>query len=177
MSMVARLAAALHAGVASPASIAGLHLAIKGRVVAAVADFLLGTPDPAVTRAPAVIDGWLAPKIAEVSQFPFVIIRPRTGTDTEQSADQNSTVDVDIIIGVYGDEDDTWFDVSFVLDALRADLGAAPSIAGTAFEQTGPLTWEIPEQQPRPQWFGVVKTKWTVPRARRVDARNPVQED
>lgn len=166
--------------VAAPGTLTALHGAIKARLALVAAAFpLLETESPTVKRAPNVIDGWLPPKPraednpAGALQFPFLIVRPRTGTDTEQSADQNATAAVDIVIGTFSDTDNGWLDVALLIDAIRADIGAAPAITGTAFEHTGPLTWEVLEQQPRPQWFGVVKTIWTVPRPQRVEARNP----
>jgi hypothetical protein len=161
--------------VAPPGTLTALHGAIKARMSIVAAAFpLLATKDPTVQRAPTVGDGWLPPKTAGADdQYPFLLVRPSGGTDTEQSADQNATADVDIVIGTFSDSDDGWLDVLLIIDAIRADLGAAPSIVGTAFEQTGPSTWQIPEEQPRPQWLGVVKTKWTVPRPQRVEARNP----
>jgi hypothetical protein len=54
-----------------------------------------------------------------------------------QGADENSTAVVQIVIGTYSDTDDGWLDVSLIIDAIRADLGAAPAIDGTAFEHVG----------------------------------------
>lgn len=165
--------AAAAANAAAPGTLVGLHEAIKARMAIVAAGFpLLETKTD--TRAPDVIDGWLPPKPgAEATQFPFLAVRPRSGVDSEQSADQNATARIDVIVGTYSDTDDGWIDVLLLIDAIRAELGAAPTIVGTAYEQTGPLTWEIPEEQPRPQWFGRVTTNWTLPRPRRVEARNP----
>lgn len=161
--------------VAAPAGVSALHGAIKARMAAVAALFPnLDTEDANTKQAPTVFDGWLPPRPKDgPPQFPCLLVRPRTGTDTEQSADENATAGVDIIVGVWSDTDDGWLDALLLIDAIRADLGAQPAINGTAFEQTGPLTWEIPEEQPRPQWFGKVKTNWTIPRPRRVEARNP----
>lgn len=154
------------------ATLAQLHGAIKARLAVVAAAFPLLETKTA-SRAPLVLDGWAPPKVTDAELFPYLIVRPRAGTDTEQSADENSTAAVDILIGTYSDTDDGWLDVMLLIDAIRADLGAAPAIDETAFEQTGPLTWEISELQPRPQWIGTVKTIWTLPRPRRVEARNP----
>jgi hypothetical protein len=153
--------------VAAPGTIMGLHAAIRQRLAAIGARFALETKVKDETNAPSVVDGWLPPKVGEADQFPFLIVRPRTGSDSEQGQDENATAGVDIIVGTYSDNDGGWFDVAILIDAIRADLGAAPAIAGTAYEHIGPLTWEIPEQQPRPQWFGTVHTNWQIPRPRR----------
>jgi hypothetical protein len=56
--------------------------AIKARMAAIAAAFwLLETKSPNVQRAPTVVDGWLPPKPgADAEQFPFMLVRPRTGT-------------------------------------------------------------------------------------------------
>lgn len=170
MSAEDRVAAA-QARAAGAAGIAALHLALKQRVQAVVAAFALETKDATVQRAPLVFDGWVPPKNED--QFPFVCVRPVSGQDSEQSADQDARAVFDLVIGTYSDTDDGWLDVVLLIDALRADLDAGPAIQGTGFEQTGALTWEVPREQPRPQWFGRVTTNWTIPRPRRVENRNP----
>lgn len=166
--------------VAGPGTIVGLHEAVKARMTAIAARFdgflieKINDADAGGARAPSVLDGWLPPKAnAGDKQFPFILVRPRQGTDTEQSAEQNATAQVDIIVGTWSDDDAGWLDVALVIDAIRQDLDEQPAIQATGFEQTGPLTWEIPEEQPRPQWFGKVHTVWTIPRPQRVEARNP----
>jgi len=179
MSTGSRYAAAVAAGAATPATLAALHGAIKGRLAVVAAAFpLMATKDDGVQRAPTVIDGWLPPKTnADALDYPFIIIRPNDGTDDPQGADQTSTAAVELVIGVYGDENETWLDLSILIDAIRADLGEEPTIAGTLFEHVGPLTWEIPREQTRPEWLATVKTIWNVPRPERVAARNPQPEE
>ncbi len=104
-------------------------------------------------------------------------MRPRTGSDAVQGAGQDATATVEIIIGTFLDEEDGWIEVVKIIDAIRIDLAAAPVLAATAFEQSGPLTWELLEEQARPQWLGKVTTIWTIPRPRRNESRNPTVED
>jgi hypothetical protein len=159
---------------AAPSSIMGLHLRLKERLeVVAAAYPLFETKTTA--RAPTVGDGWLETKDPEVEDFPFLLVRPKSGSDSSQASDENATATIDIIIGTYSDEVDGWLDVLNIIDAIRADLGAEPAIADTAYEQIGPLSWELLAQQPRPQWFGTVTTVWQIPRPRRVEARNPTE--
>ena len=159
---------------AAPSSIMGLHLRLKERIEAVAAGYPL-FPTKSGERAPTVIDGWLPPRESEVDQFPFMILRPKSGNDSAQAADENAVAVFDIIVGTYSDDDDGWLDVAILIDAIRADIGAAPAIVGTAYEHVGPLAWQIPEQQPRPQWFGTVTTVWQIPRPQRVEARNPTE--
>ncbi len=151
-----------------------LHEALKGRLAPVLArlDRLKTKSD--AQRAPALLDGWLPPKDLEV--FPFVIVRPRSGVDSVQGAEQDAKETIELIVGTYSDENDGWKDVLQVLQAIRQDLAAAPTIANTAFEHVGPLTWDIPEEQARPQWLGRATTIWQIPRPRRVEARNPTED-
>jgi hypothetical protein len=171
-----RLDAAIHAGAAAPNSLMGLHLKLKERLEAVAARFpLLETKGGA--RAPQVFDGWLPPRQNDADPFPFFLPRPVGGTDTEEGAEQYGSATVKIIVGTYSDTDDGWLDVQLLIDAIRTDILERPIIEGTAYQQTGALTWEIPEEQPRPQWFGTVTTIWTVPRPERVADRFPELED
>jgi hypothetical protein len=162
---------------AAASTITGLRMSIKERLALVAADFdTLGTKSGA-KRAPQIIDFMLPPKAGlDAEDYPFIAVRPRTGTDDAQAGDQKSVAIVDLEIGVYSDTDDGGADLEQVIDAIRADLAEVPIIAGTAFEHVGPLTWEIPFPQPRPQWLGVVTTQWLVPRPQRLPARNPTEE-
>lgn len=172
----ARLQAVSHRA-ASSGTLRALHEAIKARLEPLVASYCLLSTKTGGNRAPLVFDGWVPPKVTADQQFPFVIVRPRTGTDTPQEAEQRATANIEIIVGTYSDTDDGWLDVLDLIQAIRQDLDEAPTINGAPFEQTGPLTWEVPEEQPRPQWLGRVSTVWTIPRPRRAEALNPVGYD
>lgn len=158
---------------AAPQTLLGLHGAIKGRMAILAEGFWPLATKSGGERAPALVDGWLPPMTSpDVERFPFLIVRPHTGTDSEEGGQQDARAAFDLIIGIYKDADDGWMEVLQVIDALRLDLGAKPRIEGTGFEHTGPLTWELlapvdPFTSTRPQWFGVVTTNWTLPRPRR----------
>jgi hypothetical protein len=164
--------------------VAGLHAALKARMQSVVARYWhLETKTEDSPRAPEVVDGWLPPKTGDQDdRFPFVILRPRRGEDSPQAGDENARASIDIVVGTYSDSNDGWLDVLVLIDAIRDDLGTAPAIEGTAYEHVGPLSWDIPEQQTRPQWLGVITTNWNLPRPQRAEARNArdlrfVQED
>ena len=171
--MSARKEAAQHAGAARPATIVGLVDAFEARLAVVASRFpLLETKTD--VRSPSIVDGWLPPKPGgDAEQFPFLIVRPANGSDSEQNANENAVAVVKVIIGTYSDTDDGWRDVAMLIQAIRQDLDEAPAIDGTAFEHIGPLIWEIPEQQARPQWFGIVTANWQLPRPSRVEALNP----
>jgi len=171
MSSGERLDTAVEAGAVIGHTILGLHIALTKRMKAMAAGFSFEMKSG--TRAPTVRDGWLPPKDPGVEDFPFIIVRPSQGEDSQQGGDQVGAATMKIIVGTFADDDIGWFDIMLVIDAIRDDLGEEPVLEGTAYEHWGPLGWEIPEQQPRPQWFGVVTTQWNVPRPRRVEARDP----
>lgn len=150
---------------------AGLQRALFVRMQAVAARFpLFETKEEGSRRAPTVRHGWLPPKAdADAKDFPFILVRPRSGEDSEQGQDENARATMAIVIGSYSDTDDGFMDVQLVIDAIRESLAAFPVLEGTAFEHVGPLRWEIPDEQPRPQWFGVVTTIWNLPRPRRVE--------
>lgn len=148
-----------------------LHKAIRARLALVAAAFWgLQTKlaYPLNTREPTVHDGWLPPKLGpDDEQFPFLIVRPRSGVDSPQGADQDSRATVEIIAGTYSDTDDGWHDALLLIDAIRQSLAGSPVLADTPFEHTGPLTWDLPADQPRPQWLATITTTWTLPRPRR----------
>jgi hypothetical protein len=172
MSQEDRLAAA-RALQAAPGTVAALYGAFAARLEVVAARLWGLSTKTESQRAATVLPGWLAPKTVESEQFPFILVRPRSGEDSVQGADERGTAQVRLIIGTFSDTDDGWIDVLSIIDAVRDDLGAAPAIDGTAYEHVGPLTWEIPDDQARPQWFGYVTTNWQLPRTQRVDALNP----
>jgi hypothetical protein len=157
---------------AARGTVAGLHVALKARLEAIAKGFPLFQTKTDDRRAPTVVDFTLPPKEeAAAEQFPFIALRARVGSDSEQSSDQNARATFDIEIGTYGDDDDGYLDLLLLIDAIRLDLGAKPTIDGTAYEHVGPLTWETPFPQPRPHWLGVATTIWSLPRPRRVEAQ------
>jgi hypothetical protein len=142
-----------------------------------IAPAFWGLSTKSAERAPTVVAGWLPPKTGpDDERFPFLIARPRTGIDPEQSAaDPGSRATFEVIVGTYSDTDDGWRDLLLVIDAIRQSFGAKPNLGG-AYEHIGPLTWDIPEDQLRPQWQAVVTLQFALPRPQRVEALNPTQE-
>jgi hypothetical protein len=155
----------------------GLRAAIIARMGVVADKFQFLQTKNGEDRAPEVIDGWLDFLAAnDVERFPFIIVRPTDGEDSKQGAEQDALAVVKLIVGTYSDTPDGFRDAVQMIDAIREDLGAAPAIVGTAYEHTGPLKWEVPEEQHRPQWMAIVTTNWTLPRPRRVEALNPDSE-
>lgn len=157
--------------IAVPGTIVGLHAAIKDRLASIVQYRDLSTKDPADRKVPTVIDGWLPPKEgASAEQFPYLLVRPKSGNESPPGADQNATATFEIIIGCYSDTDDGFLDVIGLIDAIRYDFNDSPVLASN-YEQIGPMTWEL-EIAARPQWLGSISTIWQIPRARREDPQD-----
>jgi hypothetical protein len=155
----------------------GLRAAIIARMGVVADKFQFLQTKKGEDRSPEVVDGWLDFLVDnDVERFPFIIVRPTNGKDSPQGAEQDATAIVKLIVGTYSDTKDGFRDAVQVLDAIREDLASAPTIDGTAYEHTGPLEWEVSEEQHRPQWMAVAITNWTLPRPRRVEALNPDSE-
>jgi len=159
---------------AAPGTAMGLQVALRERMKLVAARLPMLETKGQELRAANVLDGWLPPKDADDrDRYPFLIVRPAQGADSAQGADEGAVATFEIIVGTYSDTDDGWFDVMVMIDAIRLELAEAPVLERTSYQHVGPLAWAIPEEQPRPQWHGVVTTNWTLPRPRRVEARNP----
>jgi len=164
------------------ATLLDLHQAVKARMESILSGFRMETKSG--SSAPQTFDGWLpdkpskkavdesgAPAAVARDQFPFVLVRPINGRDSEQGADESDQVTVRIVLGTYGgDGPDGWFDLLILIEAIRQSLGASPVLATTSFEHVGPLEWEIPEEQAQNEWRGSVTTTWRVPRPWRSDS-------
>lgn len=149
---------------AARSTLVDLHRAIKARMVEIAAGLPL-FETKTTARAPSVPDGWLAPKDGPTAErFPFIIVRPRTGVDSAAGADADARATFEILIGTYSDTNDGFLDVLIVVDRIRQSLGAAPRLDDTAFEHVGPLSWELFEEQPRPQWEGRAVLTFQIPR-------------
>lgn len=176
MSEASRAAALALA--AAPGTLAGLYRALTTRMEEIAERMPLletksSAANPSAARAPQVVGGWLPPKVdADDEYYPFLIVRPRDGSDSEQGATEQSLAAFQILVGTYSDTDEGFEDVVLLFDAVRSSLLSQPVLSGTSFECLS-LTWQLPEQQTRPQWLGTITTNWNLPRPVRVDALNP----
>ena len=93
--------------------------------------------------------------------FPLIIIRPFEGEDSKQS-----DATVKFICGVYSQDEEGIYDLISLMEkvrlALLEDYEINPKFR---LEQTEnkPLKWEISEDQPYPQWLGVITATFNVP--------------
>lgn len=123
-------------------------------------DFMLETGN-VIDRPPQVVEGWLPPKgssLSEPDDFPYVIVRLCEGEDTEESG----TVKVKIIVGTHSEEIRGWEDAGNIIMRIRNALLAARTLYNR-YRLELPLTYQLFEDQPYPEWIGLITTIWTVP--------------
>lgn len=112
-----------------------------------------------ITKAPQVVTGYLPPKKSSPDpDYPFVIVRLVEGSDNPEGA----TVTVKIIVGTYSeDAQNGWRDVANIIERVWIEL-FKKRIIGKKFMVEYPMKFEMPEEQPFPEWIGIMTTVWTV---------------
>jgi len=143
--------------------------ALRERLAACLQEMKLPTDvDGEPKRAPNIIDGFLPPKRGkgkgpERGEFPFVIVRPGAGEDTAHNAASDT---VRLVIGVSrrcADDalsDDAYRDWMAIKERIRTDLLMQPVVGGR-FRVEYPLRWDVPDDQPAPQFLGVLEVNFT----------------
>jgi hypothetical protein len=142
---------------------------LRDRLTAIVEQMQLPTDTDANTlKAPRVVSGFLEPKRSRGSKedepdFPYIIVRPPNGQTT---ADQTSTAQVNLIIGCHSDEFDGYEYCLHVMSEVRRGLMTQPNLnpdaIGSVFRMEYPFEWELPDDQPWPEFLMLVKTRWTI---------------
>ena len=124
-------------------------------------------------RPPQIVAGYLPPKNPKKPElqeedFPFVIVRLISLEDVGEkgggtSKDYAQAV-VRLVIGTYShDAQDGWRDVANTATRIWIDLFKKRVIA-KKYRIEYPCLFEMPEEQPYPQWIGEMTTRWVVPR-------------
>lgn len=130
-----------------------------------VKNYFLETKQKDFCKPPQVVTGYLPPKQPrykddsgdDIPDFPFVIVRLIKGLDAQQSA--NAVVK--FIIGIYSeDPTEGWKDIASIIERIRQEL-CKKYIIAKRYQLEKPIKWEIPEEQPFPQWIGEIITTWT----------------
>lgn len=128
-------------------------------------------------KQPEIHIGNLPPKRKTPEQgqdFPFIVIRSDKGID----GDDGSTVDVDLVCGVYTAEVDPaagMHDCQNMIDRIRRVLLERCQL-DERYDLELPITWGVSEQDdklhPRLYYLGWVGTKWTLPAVQQVQNIN-----
>jgi hypothetical protein len=132
---------------------------LKEFVNTVVKEYCLETNKPGVEKEPQVVTGYLPPKkLTEIPDYPFVIVRLAKGIDNQEGA----MVTVKIIVGTYSeDAQNGWRDVANIIQRIWTELYKRRIIANK-FRVEYPMEFEIPEEQPYPEWIGIMTITWTV---------------
>lgn len=109
-------------------------------------------------RAPVVVNGFLPPKRSGAEDdFPFVLVRLEKGETDREGAKCTAA----IIIGCYTTEFDGHEYCVNVMERIKQALCEMPY--GTLAEKyllQYPIKWEMPDEQPYPQWQIGMETEW-----------------
>lgn len=118
-------------------------------------------------RAPQIINGYLPPKRSSADDdFPFVVIRPDSGTANQDSV----SVELTIIIGCYSEKTDGYMNCLNVMTRIRnALLSLEGGILGGRYVLNGDVSWKNTDEQPWPQWNLFVTTNWLMRSPRFMD--------
>ena len=88
-----------------------------------------------------------------------MIVRLVKGEDTQEGA----TLTVKIIVGTYSeDAQEGWRDVANIIQRIWQELFKKRVVA-KKFRLEYPMNFEMPEEQPYPEWIGIMTTTWTLP--------------
>jgi len=127
-----------------------------------VAEYVLPSNVPGISKAPQVISGYLKEKKPMAKQeppdFPYVIVRYLDDTDTDEGA----TANVKIIAGTYSeDTQDGWRDCMNVITKIKVALLKQRFFGPFKIEK--PIKTELPEDQPYPEWVAFLNLTVTIP--------------
>ena len=113
-------------------------------------------------RPVQVRTGFLPPKINkpdsdpdEENTVPFVLVRLLEGEDTFDHAG----VTVAIYVCTWSESEKGWRDAVNVMMAIRLLLEQYPTL-DERYRLEYPFKWKMFEDQPWPEWFGAITTKW-----------------
>lgn len=110
-------------------------------------------------RPPMIFNGFLPPKKEMPDDdFPYVIVRLDKGT-VEQSVRR---IAVSIIVGCYDLQFDGYESCVNVATRIINELTTCLNqTLDEKFMLTLPITWNVPAEQPYPQWELVIQAEWT----------------
>lgn len=134
-----------------------LAKALRAFIADAVKDYRLPVKTGEM-KAPTVVNGFLPPKRSTAEEdFPFVLVRLEKGaTDLEETA-----VTAAIIIGCYTTEFDGHEHCINVMERIKQALCSMPyGTLASKYILRYPVKWELPDEQPYPQWQLGMTTEW-----------------
>ncbi|MDP5277145.1 hypothetical protein [Chengkuizengella axinellae] len=112
-------------------------------------------------KTPQIVDGFLPPKKGNQpeAEFPYIIVRLVEGEDEKEE----STTTIKMLFGTYSEDVQGFHDVLNLMEKVRQALLKKRTI-DNKFRMELPYKWEVPEEQPHPEWFGMSISKWIIPK-------------
>lgn len=137
---------------------------LADRIRAVVKDYALQDSEgDHLLRTPSVWLQELPEKLYEdtvdAADYPFVLLMMGGGSLTEQDA----ACEVAIMVAGHEDAADRqgWLIPAEMTWRILTDLASNPAIG--PFKLRFPVSWELPREQPDPQWFGLIRLSWELP--------------
>ena len=93
--------------------------------------------------------------------YPLIIVSAQKIDDDEGGTINDSTVDIGLTFGVYGDDENAWRDLLNIMESVRQAVLKNRTI-NRRHRLILPLKWEVIEAQPYPFWFGYGTLKYTI---------------
>ncbi|SFA91598.1 hypothetical protein SAMN05216312_102218 [Cohnella sp. OV330] len=93
-------------------------------------------------------------------EFPYIILRPSAGKDAEDSASGT----IKMLFGVQAADDEGPIDVFNYMESIRQAF-LKNRVLDRVF-LLDKFSWEFFDEQPYPEWIGVITTEWTLPTVR-----------
>lgn len=136
-----------------------LSKAIRELCAEAVKNFRLPTEKGKELSAPQIVNGFLPPKRSSVKDdFPFVLVRP---TDCEMNRGSQE-IKVSIIVGCYSEEFDGYEYCVNVSERICEKIATLEmETLKKKYQMRFPIRWNVPNEQPFPQWQAEIETIWT----------------
>ena len=133
----------------------------------AVEDLRLSPADGGADRAPVVVGGWLPPpRDDDEVRPPLVLVRPVRGSDE----DEGSRTTLIVAVECHTEDVAGWQDATTIMQRCRSALLGVGALGPHVREL--PISWELADEQPLPQWIGVITSTWLSPR---VDYLGPTE--
>lgn len=107
-------------------------------------------------KSPDIRTGWYVKKKKE-EDFPYILVSPANQNDLEE----NSKVKLYLVIGVYSEEESGWQDVGLIMNKIRLYLRSR-NVFAKRYGIDKNLKMSYPDDQPYPQWFGVMEVNFDV---------------
>jgi hypothetical protein len=117
-------------------------------------------------KPPQIVGGFLPHKnspIAVEPDFPHIIVRLMKGQDVLQVGNKGgqSQAHIRIIFGTYSEDHRGWREIANIIEHTRQILLKKRTI-GRKFCLKDEVKWDIPDDQPYPEWVGTMETIWLI---------------